>query len=297
MSIKINKYFTAYFLLLSLTLSSCTTLRFAGSDIPYRPKIRFEGRLPDVLSETSGLEFYNNLFWSFNDSGGKPELYSFPNKSLQQISTTQILNAENIDWEDISQDENSLYIADTGNNYGRRDTLTIYRIPKNELSENKLSPDAEIKVVYEEKTQVFSRKSRSPFDCEALVYKNDSLFLFTKNWSNESSWIYKFPATPGLHTVSHSGILEPGMLVTGACLSNSLKELWLIGYHNYRPYIVMYDFENTELPIEQFRFRLRGCAGIQAEGICIAHDRIFISYEKSRKKQGLYSINLPQIKD
>ena len=37
---------------------------------------------------------------------------------------------ENVDWEDITQDETHIYIADFGNNNGNRTDLKIYKILK-----------------------------------------------------------------------------------------------------------------------------------------------------------------------
>ncbi len=291
---RISGYGSLYFILLVLIFSSCTTIRFAGSSIPYHPKVKFEGHLPDELSETSGLEFYKNCFWSFNDSGGEASLYALPYNSLSEIKAFTIPGIGNVDWEDISQDEKNFYIADVGNNFGGRDTLIIYIIPKLQLFGETLPEAAAIKVVFDEKTPEFLNKRRNPFDCEALIFNKDSLFLFTKNWSDESSWVYKFPAVPGTYILKRTGMLNPGMLVTGACLNSSGQDLWLIGYHDYKTVITVYDFSNPENMNELFKIFPSKSVGLQTEGICIAHDRIYFSYEKSRKRQGISSINLPQ---
>ena len=48
-------------------------------------------------------------------------------KILQTIS---VQKAKNVDWEDIAQDGKYIFIADVGNNYGKREKLTIYKVAK-----------------------------------------------------------------------------------------------------------------------------------------------------------------------
>ena len=76
--------------------------------------------LPKIINETSGLEFYNNNFITHNDSGGEPSLYVF-NEMGEVIETIGLdknpdFEIENNDWEDITNDNEYLFVADTGNN-------------------------------------------------------------------------------------------------------------------------------------------------------------------------------------
>ena len=81
--------------------------------------IIYKTRLPKQIDETSGLEFFKDTFLTHNDSGGKASLYAF-NEAGIILKEYSIMGAENIDWEDIAQDENYIYISDTGNNKGKR---------------------------------------------------------------------------------------------------------------------------------------------------------------------------------
>ena len=94
--------------------------------------------LPPILNEISALEYEKEdknvaSFWGLNDSDSKPELYRFNAKTGEIINTIFITNAPNIDWEEISSDDNRIYFADFGNNLGKRKDLTIYFIDKKNI--------------------------------------------------------------------------------------------------------------------------------------------------------------------
>ena len=120
----------SYFFLTLLIISSC-------SDIPEDQnfdsvEIIETVVLPKIINETSGLEILNEVFITHNDSGGEPSLYFFNldgeiinSKKLEEESFWEIYNN---DWEDITADEDYIYIADTGNNFGTRDNLSIIKV-------------------------------------------------------------------------------------------------------------------------------------------------------------------------
>ena len=84
--------------------------------------------LPSEVEETSGLIFLNGKIITHNDSGDDPNLYEIDTISGTISRIINITNATHIDWEDISQDNTYIYIADIGNNNGDRDNLIIYKI-------------------------------------------------------------------------------------------------------------------------------------------------------------------------
>jgi hypothetical protein len=89
-------------------------------------KLISQTNLPTTVMETSGLLAYRDLLWTFNDSGGQPELYGYSIEDLAITKTVVINNGSNTDWEEITQDSTHVYIGDFGNNYGNRPNLTIY---------------------------------------------------------------------------------------------------------------------------------------------------------------------------
>ena len=80
--------------------------------------------LPAEIRETSGLEYFEGNFLTHNDREGKPILYLF-SEAGELLKKYLILNVKNKDWEDLTKDENLIYISDTGNNFGNRKKLKI----------------------------------------------------------------------------------------------------------------------------------------------------------------------------
>jgi hypothetical protein len=68
------------------------------------------------------------------------------------------------------------------------------------------------------------------FDCEAMVYQKDSLYLFTKNKKERSTNVYAIPAKPGDFTVVKKQEIPLLGMVTAASLRPDGKELALLTY-------------------------------------------------------------------
>lgn len=160
-------------------------------------------RLPKELIESSGIAIEgNNRIWSHEDSGNTNELYCFDSTGAL-LCTLTIENAKNIDWEDLAVDnEENWFIGDFGNNNNTRTDLAIYRIPSPEnISENTVNATI-IRFTLEDQTTFPPPSSNRNFDIEAMVWHNDSLYLFTKNRSNPFTGItkmYVLPDAPGNH--------------------------------------------------------------------------------------------------
>ena len=86
--------------------------------------------LPDYLDETSGLVYWANKIWTHNDDTDT-KIYSFTPEDVNTVFSYNLKNVINKDWEEISQDEEYLYIGDFGNNStGNRTDLRILRLAK-----------------------------------------------------------------------------------------------------------------------------------------------------------------------
>ncbi len=281
--------------LLVPVLFSCRSVSYLqGSTGPVIQKENFAGRLPSALSETSGLAYRDGRLWTFNDSGGEAVLYSFlPSDPAGSEKEYPVRGAMNIDWEDISTDSMYFYISDAGNNLGSRDTMRIYQVSV-DTAENAAVVRSVISFSYPGKSTAYYDCRRNPFDSEALTVMGDSLWLFTKNWQDESSSIYIYPKQPGFYFTGPRYRLQPGMLVTGADFDQRNSMLWLIGYHHFKPVIRVYRLEKNSLPRSVLRIRLSNRTGLQTEGIVCADDGyVYLSYEKSKRPQGLLRIKNP----
>ncbi|MFW5819732.1 MAG: hypothetical protein ACOCWA_00470 [Bacteroidota bacterium] len=267
---------------------SCRTVKtFQQSNISLSKEERIAA-LNDQLHETSGLEFYRDSLMSFNDSGGEAMLYIFSPEDPSKLNTIRLEKAENADWEDVTRGSGYYFIGDFGNNSGNRDTMVIYRLSEKEMNISPVVPEL-ISFSFKEKLPEFKNKTRNPFDCEAMAFINDSLWLFTKNWRDKSSWVYKLPITPGHYDLEVNNILHPGMLVTAADYISEEKLLILIGYQFFSPRIRIYRYTDRRFE-EILLLRTGNLFGVQTEGIVVKDNMLYFSNEKSLRRQGLYRI-------
>jgi hypothetical protein len=235
-------------------------------------------------------------FWTFNDSGGEASLYQVDPSRGSIIRKTVVRNAYNVDWEDIAMDATYIYVADVGNNLQTRDTLVIYRIPKNSLrtGEDEIDHTGLITLSFEEDIRL-NQKGLSSHDCEALLAHGDSLYLFSKNWVEQSTSVFVFPAIPGHYQLRHSSRYEAGMLVTGADHHPESREVVLVGYRNYMPVVIRYGFLDNPGSIfcggraRYYPLHL----GRQVEGICFDEaGHVYISAEQSIQKPALFRVGI-----
>lgn len=157
--------------------------------------------LPTNFKEGSGLIYTSTgKLLTHNDSGGKNEI-AIMDTLGNLLKTIVVDSATNVDWEDITNDINgNYYIGDFGNNLNDRIDLKIYKIPNPELATNDTVVAQTISFAFSNQTAFPPANSELNFDCEALVWKNDSLFVFTKNRTvpfNGYTYMYSMPATPG----------------------------------------------------------------------------------------------------
>ena len=283
-----------YILLLSTVLVSCSG---TSTLLPAKPDVLPLAQLPKAIDETSGLIFFNSYFWTHNDSGGKAEIYAIDPDNGMIIQTVMINNAENIDWEDMTQDENYIYIADTGNNRGKRREFQIYKILKNDILAHKNS-DAEVKaeiITFKFDYQPNNLKLyRHNYDMEALCVLKGQLFIFTKNWKNNKTNLYLIK--DGI--AQYQKTYNPEGLVTGVTYDKGNNTMYLIGYHRYikvnnlSPFIYSITDYNTETE-QTKKHLLTHIKGYQVEGITYVNGKIFFTNEANDQgKQALWEIIL-----
>jgi len=187
-------------------------------------------KLPNTIKETSGLIKVDNRLWTHNDSGGKAKLYQIDERSGRIIKSVTIQNARNQDWEDITYDDNYVYIGDIGNNRGNRKDLKVYRIPRAALrTQNSVSAEV-IHFSYNDQKNFSLRAHKHNYDCEAMVAYNGKLYLFSKNWLNNKTRLYELNATPGRHQAKYKATFNIQGLVTGATLNKEMGILLLTTY-------------------------------------------------------------------
>jgi hypothetical protein len=227
--------------------------------------------LEEEMKETSGIIFYDNRIWTINDSGGEPIIYKIDKESGAVIQKVIILNGENKDWEDISEDDQSIYVGDFGNNYGDRKDLKIYKVAKSDISgKKKIEVKAEIiEFSFRDQLSFEFENHAHNFDCESLIVFDDSLIVFSKNWVDGKTRMYKMPKIAGQYQLDPTDTFDADGLITGADYSSNLKKLVLSGYKDFKPFIFLVnDFDGKSLNGKEiFRFNLFKMKESQVEGI------------------------------
>ncbi len=194
--------------------------------------------LNDNVSETSGLLYFDGRIITHNDSQGLNNLYEIDRDTGNITRTVVIKGATNKDWEDLSQDEDYIYIGDFGNNNGDRTDLKIYKISKSEyLASNEVTAES-IDFNYIDQEGLVSAPQNTNFDAEALISFGDYLYIFTKNWLDERSNIYKVPKTTGFYSVPRIDQINTKGLVTGATINDTADKIILSGYSGIRAFVI-----------------------------------------------------------
>jgi len=266
-----------------------------GSCLYASAKIRPESsiNLSDSLTETSGLIAFDNLFWTHNDDHDKT-IYGLNNLGVIQnkIRLDKVINN---DWEEISQDSTYIYIGDFRNNYqGNRKDLHILRIEKKSFLSNNPVIDT-ISFSYSNQTDfTIQKENTTDFDCEAFVVSEDSIYLFTKQWSQNKTGIYVLPKNPGNYIASLKETLNVEGLITGATSLPSKNGIVLCGYSKMlKPFLyLLYDYKNNNFSTANKRKIKLSLPFHQIEGIATLDGKLFYLTNESLIRKPI--INKPQ---
>ena len=263
-----------YFFLILLIISGCSEIpedqNFDSAEIVETVV------LPKIINETSGLEILNEVFITHNDSGGEPSLYFFNlngeiinSKKLEEESVWEIYNN---DWEDITADEDFIYIADTGNNFGTRDNLNIIKVKISDFS-----VDSKIDIFYSDQKSFFP-SSKHKYDAEALLIIEDKIALFSKDRDSLNTDLYLIDNTvKEKQELSSVANFNVNSLITGGDYDRDLGVLALVSYSsNGEQYLILFEdfdiynprnnsFKKYRIPIEK----------AQIEAVKIISEKIF----------------------
>ena len=233
------------YLLVGLILFGCSNKEIDSAEID-SAEIVNKIVLPKIINETSGLEFYNNNFITHNDSGGEPSLYVF-NEMGEVIETIGLnknpdFEIENNDWEDITNDNEYLFVADTGNNFGNRDNLNIIRVSKG----TDFMVDGIIEISYSDQESFFPRPKHK-YDAEAIIVIEDKIALFSKDRENLNTDLYLVDKNQnGSQILTSEVSYNVNTLITGGDYDEDRNLLALVSYNsNGNQYLTL--FKNFEL--------------------------------------------------
>ena len=268
------KLMKRYYFILSLIIFSCSS----GQE-----KEDFENAiiletivLPKIINETSGLEILNNQFITHNDSGGEPSLYFFSQNgeiinsiTLEEESFWEIYNN---DWEDITADEDYIYIADTGNNFGNRDNLNIIKVKTTDFS-----IDSKIDISYKDQ-QTFLPRPKHKYDAEALFLIEDKIAVLSKDRDNLFTDLYLIDKQSNSKQVLESKTTyNVNSLITGGDYNKDMSLLALVSYNSKgSQFLILFeDFNLETLTEKKFRKFKIPLERAQIEAIKIIDDKTF----------------------
>lgn len=196
--------------------------------------------LASTVNETSGLIMINEKLITHNDSGNDPVLYEISTLDGSVTRAVFVQNATNVDWEDITTDDEFIYIGDFGNNNGARTDLRIYILPIADFlnTPNDTVVASFIEFNYADQTDFTPTNFSTNYDAEALVSYNDKLYIFTKNWGDFHTSVYALNTFDANQTIEKIDSFDVSGLITGATFNNHSDELLLTGYTISEPFIV-----------------------------------------------------------
>ncbi|MHA7129323.1 hypothetical protein [Algoriphagus namhaensis] len=252
--------------------------------------------LDESERENSGLAYFQGRLFSINDGGNAAEISEIEPETGDVIRKIKVNALENIDWEDLAQSDEHLYIGDFGNNSGTRTNLRIIKIAWSDVLNSEIVEGELISYAYEDQTDFSGSNPNHNFDCEAFVYSSGELLLFTKNRGDGRSNQYAVPTLAGSHVARKISSFDTEGLITAATLSLNRKHLMLLGYNldgiSSGAFIwVFEDFDSQGMnPKAANRYELGTLLNLgQSEGL-IATEGMEVILSSERLTQGPFRI-------
>lgn len=187
-------------------------------------KLSREAKLPEVLDESSGIASLDSGYISHNDSGDEPVLYEL-GADFKLIQQVEIEEAEATDWEEVTRDdEGNLYIGDFGNNGNSRRNLSIYKYDPSQKQVHKM------RFQYPDQQEFPPEPHKMNFDCEAMFWNADSLYLISKHRGEKWVKMYVLPDSFGYATAQLIDSIYLKGPITAADISPNRQEFVLLSY-------------------------------------------------------------------
>lgn len=250
-------------------------------------------RLSDTLSESSGLIQIDGKFFTHGDSGDEPIVYEIDTLTGCINSMYKVPGATNIDWEEITRDDSFVYIGDFGNNAGNRKNLVVYKLRIQDLlNRDTAALVGKIGFSYANQTDFSNKTFQTNFDAEAMIATDSGLYIFTKNWGNFKTYVYKCPKETGAYSIRLVDSFNIGGLTTGASYLKNTDQLILCGYTFNAPFVLICDsFLKNGFFRKVKRQSFDELGNIQIEAIAhLDANRVFLTSEKLNQNSTLHEL-------
>ena len=258
----------------------------------------------------------NGRIFTHNDSGGTAELFELDSAG-NLVRTVTITGATNYDWEDITQDDTYIYIADIGNNTQLRssslNSLVIYKILKADVLNNTSASSEQIFISYADEIPAGSGVPdpwylNTVYDAESLFTYNGNLYILTKNYKDGVTHVYKTSTIPGTYVLALKDTHTFPFLISGADANEATNTIAFIGYDSVavsEQYLyLLYDFVGDDFfsgTIHEISITNAPTAFRQIEGVTFKdNSTLYISSEEFSQEllgtapSGLFTVNITE---
>ena len=265
--------------IISVTLPKVDTLEL----VPYA---KFDFAKIDESSAIIKSRVWDDVYWTLNDSGNKNRIFPF-NRNGQMYRAewyeesqggVYLAGTLNIDWEEMAVDnDDNIYVCDTGNNDNARRDLCIYQLkdpyPKFSGSVNYFQ---KFHFYYPEQKE-FPPKANN-WDCEAVFWTNGKLYFLTKHRADSLTKLYRMDSMDSLieNPLTYLATFDIGGKVTAADATPDGKKLAVLTNNN----VWMFEVEEGD---DYFNGQIwwLPISAKQCEGICFDDaDTIIIMNEQ-----------------
>jgi hypothetical protein len=258
--------------------------------------------LDKFFNETSALEFRDNRLWTLIDAEGEKKIYSLNMVTGQEEEHIEVPGISAVDFEALSGSSTHFFIGDIGNNFGDRQDLGIYKIPKPTVYNVSNTASYEhIGFIYPEQTDL-RKNEKTNFDAESMFYWNDYLYIFTKNHVDEKTSMYRIPAHSGNYNAEIKGVFNVRGVLTDADISPDGSKVVLAGHNKTSGKVfiwVLKDFDGTKFfSGKKFLVEIGDLTTVgQIEGVDFYDNNVvFLSNEKnSAVDASLYYLNISSV--
>lgn len=226
-------------------------------------EIQISASLQNRVKESSSLAQFNGQTWTTNDSGDGANLYQINEQTGQVIKQVHINDVISYDWESLAQNAGNLFIMDCGNNRGTRNSRTIIRIDTDALMN--ADDGGSIAAVNTARFSMADKPDEAltmfmhDYDCEASAVVDEQLWVFSKNWTNFQTRLYRLDLTEISNRAANDKVipvfpdqtLHVDGLITAADYNADTGQLVLLGYDDnliYKhPFIWIVAVDNKDL--------------------------------------------------
>ncbi len=209
--------------------------------------------LPQSLEENSGMVVLSPDSILFLNDGGNPPYVYLTDSTGRLQKEVYVQGFPNVDWEELAYDGgHRFFIGDFGNNANARTDLRIGAFDLRDfLTKDSIFPLALMHMAYQRQQNFPALADERHYDMEAMLFAQDSLYLFSKNRTdpfNGKVYQYSLPVVSGNYVLSpvDSFVTGLGLMasywITAAAYHQKSQQLLLLGYDK------LWHFEHAHPP-------------------------------------------------